>query len=504
MLNENVLYRGNVHIHLQGPRALLPVESIHEDQVTYFIGSKKSKLLIRDFREEPIRAAQHNPAGVEGADFTVAFNNGGRHDLNLGAEYVYSSQPIFLGINSNGFLDVQGGPIPANIEQLFPVWNDISTWNLNALSPIARFYQLAVGNFESNNPITSVAGWAQDDWTMGRLTLNLGVRYDIIKGTYGEERGFDPWLAPNRPLDTNNIQPRLGFAYGINDRTVARGGWGLFYGGGTGAAHAYYTETQIINVQVNNDGRPDFASNPFNGPIPTYEQVVRSGALRSLFLTLPSDHAVIPFAHQASVGLQRQFGAILVQAAYSGSRGVHLGDGAGFQINQLPASALELGNALQQLVPNPFLGIVTNPGPLRAAQVARGQLLRPYPHFGNLTVFNPAAGGSSYHGFSIKAERRFAAGLGFLASYTTSKNISDAPATVGPSAQHQNSYNRRADRSLAEEDIAQRFTSSVTWELPFGRGRKAGAGWGKGLDALAGLGAKAVPRGLERRHEGWA
>ena len=127
--------------------------------------------------------------------------------------------------------------------------------------------------------------------------------------------GFDPWLQPNRPLDKNNIQPRLGFAYSFNDRTVMRGGWGLFYGGGTGAAHAYYTETQIINVQVNNDGRPDFASNPFNGPIPTYEQVVSSGALRSLFLTLPSDHAVIPFAHQASVGLQRQFGSNMSVAA---------------------------------------------------------------------------------------------------------------------------------------------------------------------------------------------
>ena len=73
-------------------------------------------------------------------DFQFAFNKGGRHDLNVGGEYVYSDQPIFLGINSNGTLDVQGGPIPANIEQLFPVWNDISTWNLNALSPIARFY----------------------------------------------------------------------------------------------------------------------------------------------------------------------------------------------------------------------------------------------------------------------------------------------------------------------------------------------------------------------------
>jgi hypothetical protein len=74
MLNENILYRGNVQIHLQGPRALLPIESHNADQVTYFIGSKKSKLLIRDFREDAIQAVQHNPAGVEGMDFTAAFN----------------------------------------------------------------------------------------------------------------------------------------------------------------------------------------------------------------------------------------------------------------------------------------------------------------------------------------------------------------------------------------------------------------------------------------------
>ena len=74
MLNENILYRGNVQIHLQGPRALLPVDSTREDQVAYFIGSKKSKLLIRDFREEPVLAVQRNPAGIDGTEFAVAFN----------------------------------------------------------------------------------------------------------------------------------------------------------------------------------------------------------------------------------------------------------------------------------------------------------------------------------------------------------------------------------------------------------------------------------------------
>ena len=74
MSNENFLYQGNVHIHLQGQHALLPINSNHEDQVTCFIGSKKSKLLIRDFREEAIRAAQRAPSGIETPEFTAAFN----------------------------------------------------------------------------------------------------------------------------------------------------------------------------------------------------------------------------------------------------------------------------------------------------------------------------------------------------------------------------------------------------------------------------------------------
>ena len=74
MSKENVLYRGNVQIYLQGENALLPVNSSHEDQVAYFIGSKKSRLLIRDFREEPILAAHQASLGIENRQFADAFN----------------------------------------------------------------------------------------------------------------------------------------------------------------------------------------------------------------------------------------------------------------------------------------------------------------------------------------------------------------------------------------------------------------------------------------------
>ena len=75
MSKENYLYRGNVQIYLQGEKALMPIASKNRgDQVAYFIGSKKSKLLIRDFRRAPNHAAHHARAGLEGAEFADAFN----------------------------------------------------------------------------------------------------------------------------------------------------------------------------------------------------------------------------------------------------------------------------------------------------------------------------------------------------------------------------------------------------------------------------------------------
>ena len=74
MFKETCIYRGNVQIHLQGQNALLPIHSMREDQITCFIGSKKSKLMIRDTRLEPVMAAHHDPSGVKGAEFAVAFN----------------------------------------------------------------------------------------------------------------------------------------------------------------------------------------------------------------------------------------------------------------------------------------------------------------------------------------------------------------------------------------------------------------------------------------------
>jgi hypothetical protein len=74
MFKETCFYRGNVQIHLQGQNALLPIHSTRLDQIACFIGSKKSRLVIRDTRKEPVQAAQHAPSGVKDSEFMAAFN----------------------------------------------------------------------------------------------------------------------------------------------------------------------------------------------------------------------------------------------------------------------------------------------------------------------------------------------------------------------------------------------------------------------------------------------
>ena len=65
--------------------------------------------------------------------------------------------------------------------------------------------------------------WAQDDWSLtSRLTVNLGLRYDLIWNAFANDAKITPWIDAGRPNDTLNLQPRLGAAYKLNDATVLR------------------------------------------------------------------------------------------------------------------------------------------------------------------------------------------------------------------------------------------------------------------------------------------
>ena len=281
-------------------------------------------------------------------DLALSFNKGGRHDLRMGGEYMYHFTFENVCNQCMGQLDLRGGPVPANIESLIGDVNDVSTWNLNAMSNIARFYTRAIGmeaspfsrpsgnnGFTEYAPRNVFAGWVQDNWSVSnRLTLNLGLRYDVSLGAFVNWVEFPPFVSANRPDDTNNLGPRLGFAYSLTERTVVRGGYGIYYAEVTGQPAVFtLRNVQQITPQILNDGRPDFASNPFNGPAPTYDQAkallctVNTAAtcLRGNVGNFVADDLKSPYSHQASAGVQRQLTdtmAVEADWVYTGNRDI--------------------------------------------------------------------------------------------------------------------------------------------------------------------------------------
>ena len=128
------------------------------------------------------------------------------------------------------------------------------------------------------------------------------------------------------------------------------------------------------------------------------------------------------YMQQFSTDVQFEIGnGWLTEVGYAGSQGRKLAFGyngysAGTNINQLPDSALSLGAALNDQVPNPFRGIITS-GPWSGATVLRRQLLRPYPQFQNVSILDMPGASSSFNAFLARVNKRFGNGMTVMASY---------------------------------------------------------------------------------------
>jgi len=280
-------------------------------------------------------------------DFTTSFDWGGRHDVKLGGDYMRFHNEFRWCLRCMGEIDARDGPPPANLEALFPVWNDASTWNLAPLAPITRWVYHSLSDTEHRYDVVRhlFAGWAQDDWKVhNNLTINVGVRYDFDNNGNSEKLKFLPWLPGDQPYDIDNFAPRLGVNYHLNDRTVVRGGYGLFYafapndGVQQTVGYLHRFENQIFN-----DRRPDFVPNWFGsgpspegqwgGPKPTFEQSLQRACdvnfvpgcvYRALNQEINYPGRETSYSHQASAGIQRQFGNTMSFEAnyvYTGGRG---------------------------------------------------------------------------------------------------------------------------------------------------------------------------------------
>jgi hypothetical protein len=398
-------------------------------------------------------------------DLTLSFNARGRHDLKLGGEYIYLPSWLTFCNSCMGVLDAQGGPIPANLEALFPVWNDASTWNLAPLSPLARRYTLGIGDFRLFTPKHLYAGWLQDDWQVARgLTLNLGVRYDLGDGLYGESSGLPPFVPAGRPLDKNNVAPRLGFAWGVNDRTVVRGGFGTFFADVT-SQPAFWLQAWIkqLHPEVLNDGRPDFAANPFNGPIPSFEQIQQTlcsarqqpGCVRPTIRTqLISPNAVTPFSYQTSIGVQRQFGdTMALEADYVFTASRHGVVGRNINLSYNPATGAN----------NPFTNLAS----------------LPFPDWGAVSMdFTDQQ--FDYHALQTAFTKRLSRGWQLAATYTLSGTWDEDPLPINAGCAHPFTApgvcnvpvplapDLGGARSLAVGDQRHRAVVNAIWEVGYG------------------------------------
>ena len=362
------------------------------------------------------------------------------------------------------------------------------------------------------------AGYAQDDWRVNsRLTLNLGLRYDIdVPRTerYNRMNYFDP--EARSPLadvvpgfsnlrggvvfvgvdgrnryqynwDTNNIAPRLGLSYQVNDKTVVRGGYSHIYGpsnqGAQGTVGPFGFRTENLWVTSIDGITPlNTLRNPYpNGfqPSPGSSQglLTQAGAnLQAPLRDTPS-----PWTIQYNINVQRELPwNTFIEVAYVGTRGYDLSTvgESGLSLNQLDPQHMSLGSALNQQVANPFFGIVNN-GVLTQPTVSRGQLLRPYPQFTDVIPLYAAGARSRYHALQMTGRKRLSHGLTFEGSYTWAESRE-----IGMS--HQNSYDLDASWALASYDIKHRFVISYLYELPFGRNRRFGAGASPLVNALIG------------------
>ena len=326
--------------------------------------------------------------------------------------------------------------------------------------------------------------FVQDDWKVTpRLTLNLGLRYEyespitIVGDTYSriDERtgrllvaGVNASSSLNLESDKLNFAPRVGFAYSLNDKTVVRAAYGIFFSqvfsnlGGSGALYPGFTQTQnfarrgagLAQTFSLSQGFPltlaPTVSDPFAAErAATAVNPLASGAQFAAVSPLPE-------THQWNIGVQRQlpFG-LIADASYVGTRGIFL-----------PLDARDFNS-----VPLERFEEIARGGSAQATQNAR-----PFPTVGTLNAFENV-GNSIYHSGQLKVTRRFTNGFGITANYTFSKSIDDGSGIFNFSQPNSldrgyiPTFNRRLDRSLSAFDRPHNLTAAIQYRLPFGKGR---------------------------------
>jgi outer membrane receptor protein involved in Fe transport len=450
----------------------------------------------------PIGQNQGDPSAQRNNSYTAAASATwitGGHTIKAGGE-----------LRAYQWNSVQGdGVFRINVTRGFTTGPDPNT----AGSTGYGYASFLLGNPESgtvyryNNPTyttKNVGLFVQDDWKVSpRLTLNLGLRWEHEGPTTDRHdaiSNFDPsatttangltltggMIYPgvdglsrgNRETSWTDFGPRAGLAYQLRPGTVVRSAYGLFYLPTTGVfvrlgSTGFATQTSYIASTDGGLTPAGTLSNPYPQGIlqPTGSAL---GALTGIGTNVNGNLRSLNrgYSQQWDVDIQQPLaGSWVLVLGYMGNLGRDLPAARNF--HYLPASALAQGSALQQQAPNPYASLVSV-GALAQPTVPLATLLYNYPQFTAVTGLDNFAS-STYHGATVRLERRFSGGLSLLTSYTFSKlldtNLGNGDNGFSDSGSNtvQNWENLAAEKALSTSDQPHRLVVSGSYALPFGR-----------------------------------
>lgn len=340
----------------------------------------------------------------------------------------------------------------------------------------------------------NIAAYIQDDYkATDKLTLNLGLRYDVLTGFTDRHNQF-AWFDPKKPdpvlglpgslqfagvngnsrnqtgTDLTNFSPRLGFAWQLDAKTVIRGGYGIIYTTNTGGSVTGSGPQTGTSVYLG----PPSAAPSTPPPGGTLDNPFVSGYLNPPNYLVgqgigdPFRPGTLPYLQDRTLSIERAItGATVVTVAYAGSRGEHLW--YTLPRNVAPITALSYGPKLYQQVPNPYAGKL--PGSLGAPTIAFSQTLLPFPQYTGVNWNRDPVGDSYYDALTVQLQHQDTHGLFFQIAYTLSKEIDDINERYnGRSGTIIDPNDLGRSRGLAEYDRPQFLVANYIYQLPFGPG----------------------------------
>jgi len=311
--------------------------------------------------------------------------------------------------------------------------------------------------------ISEYAFFGQNDFHWNsKLTLNLGLRYDYQGLACPPIKNPDPLLATFNidtstcPKDKNNFAPRTGFSYAINEKTVIRAGFGLYYNRTPaivlGTAHSQ-NGIQVTGVNLN---AAQIAAAGFSYPTILTAPPAGTSANPNLFV-FAKDY-VQPYVEQGRLGFERQFAKNLsFSATYLYYHGLHLTRTR--DINLQPPTAFP------RTGPDGITYTFQRFSSTRSTTLARatGQ------QYNRISIFESASR-SLYNGLALQVTQRLSRGFQFIASYTYSKAKDERPdqtiVVVGADDSKivENQLSPGADYGRSDTDIPHRFVFSPVYQ----------------------------------------